>query len=129
MAAKHERSTIGNRIRQRRMQQGMSQTLLAGSAGIDRTLLSKMELGHVQHPKYLDAIATALECSEPWLRYGYDQPIVDAGAQAPDSQILSLHHKVDALQAKQGELHAQTEELHAKIDEIRMMLKGLHLAQ
>lgn len=66
-------ATIGERMRQVRLQRGLTQADLAKLAGMSATTVSRIERGRlVPHQHTLQHLATALEVSPWWLLLGDD---------------------------------------------------------
>ncbi len=63
-------STLGQRIRQRRKELGLSQERLGELAGLDQTVISKLERGDVQETARIAELAHALGCDALWLATG-----------------------------------------------------------
>ncbi|HEY5993932.1 MAG TPA: S24 family peptidase [Gallionellaceae bacterium] len=63
-------STLGQRIRARRKELGLSQEKLGELAGLDQTVISKLERGDVQETARIAELAHALGCDALWLATG-----------------------------------------------------------
>lgn len=59
--------TIGNKIKRRREELGLSQEQLAEKAGVSQPLIHKLESGKALETKKLNQIANALDVSAEWL--------------------------------------------------------------
>ena len=63
---------MGERIKQRRIELGISQDELSKKSGISRVQISNLERGECRnaHGNTMMALATALETTVDWLFYG-----------------------------------------------------------
>ena len=63
---------MGEKIKKRRMELGLSQEDLAKKAGVSRVQISNLERGECKnaHSKTLMALAVALETTVNWLFFG-----------------------------------------------------------
>lgn len=60
--------TVGERIRQRRLEKGMSENLLAALVGVEKISLIRWEEGvNTPHPKNLFKLAKVLDTPFSWL--------------------------------------------------------------
>jgi transcriptional regulator with XRE-family HTH domain len=76
---------IGNRVRQRRDQLGLTQYDLSALTRIPQTLISRIERGVNKNPgaDVLKRLATALRCSTDWLLEMYDDAPDDISSLMP----------------------------------------------
>lgn len=67
--AKRERQTLGNRIRDARVDRGLSQQDLADMVGVKQATISRIESGTISQPRFTDIvkIADALGCRMEYL--------------------------------------------------------------
>lgn len=63
-------SGYGARVKQRRVELGLSQPALAKLAGVTQETISNIERGRNKGSRYAVQIAAALKCSGPWLASG-----------------------------------------------------------
>ncbi len=68
------RTTLGQRIKLRRKELELSQVRLGEMAGLDQTVISKLERGDVQETARIAELAEALECDALWLSQGRGSP-------------------------------------------------------
>jgi len=64
------KTTLGQRIKARRKELGLSQGRLGELAGLDQTVISKLERGDVQETARIAQLADALQCDALWLSSG-----------------------------------------------------------
>jgi SOS-response transcriptional repressor LexA len=64
------KTTLGQRIKLRRKELGLSQEKLGELAGLDQTVISKLERGDVQETARVAELANALGCDALWLATG-----------------------------------------------------------
>lgn len=64
------KTTLGQRIKARRKALGLSQVRLGELAGLDQTVISKLERGDVQETARIAALANVLQCDALWLATG-----------------------------------------------------------
>ncbi|WP_085248086.1 helix-turn-helix domain-containing protein [Gilliamella mensalis] len=62
--------TIGERVKQKRIEQNISQSFLANLVGMKQQSISDLESGNIEKPRSIVEIAKALNCSVEWLYYG-----------------------------------------------------------
>ncbi|MCX8597598.1 MULTISPECIES: helix-turn-helix domain-containing protein [unclassified Gilliamella] len=62
--------TIGDRVKQKRIEKNISQSLLADLVGMKQQSISDIESGNIEKPRNIVEIAKALNCSVEWLYYG-----------------------------------------------------------
>ena len=76
---------IGERIKQRRGQLGLSQTQLADMTKMRQNIISRLEHGDTPNPgaDVLKRLAIALRCSIDWLVGLYDDDSTDASLLIP----------------------------------------------
>ncbi len=66
-------TTLGDRLTQKRKEQGWTQARLGAKAGTNQAYIQKVENGKSLRPRKLDAIADALGVSPVWLMFGIEQ--------------------------------------------------------
>lgn len=93
-----QRQGFGERLRERRLELGLSQTALANKlpGSTDLNYVSRWERGvHVPNPSMLPHLAAALDVDTAYLEEAlfFDQP----AAEAPLSQLDRLERKVELL--------------------------------
>ena len=64
------KNLLGQRVRMRRKELGLSQERLGELAGLDQTVISKLERGEVQETARIASLAEALACDALWLATG-----------------------------------------------------------
>ena len=64
------KTTLGQRIKARRKDLGLSQGKLGELAGLDQTVISKLERGDVQETSRIAELASVLRCDALWLATG-----------------------------------------------------------
>lgn len=62
--------TIGERVKNKRIELNISQASLAELVGMKQQSISDLEAGHIEKPRNIVEIAKALNCSVEWLYYG-----------------------------------------------------------
>ncbi|MFP9227575.1 helix-turn-helix domain-containing protein [Pectobacterium cacticida] len=62
--------TISERLKQKRLELGMTQAELAHSAGVKQQSIQLIEAGITKRPRFLFEIAKVLKCDPSWLQYG-----------------------------------------------------------
>jgi transcriptional regulator with XRE-family HTH domain len=62
--------TISQRVKQRRIELGMTQAEVAERAGIRQQSYQQIEAGETKRPRYLLEIASVLKCKPQWLLSG-----------------------------------------------------------
>jgi SOS-response transcriptional repressor LexA len=67
------KTTLGQRIKQRRKELALSQEKLGELAGLDQTVISKLERGDVQETARIAELAHALGCDALWLATGKEE--------------------------------------------------------
>ena len=67
------RTTLGQRIKARRKALGLSQVRLGELAGLDQTVISKLERGDVQETARIAELANVLQCDALWLATGKER--------------------------------------------------------
>ena len=67
------RTTLGQRIKARRKALGLSQVRLGELAGLDQTVISKLERGDVQETARIAELANVLQCDALWLATGTER--------------------------------------------------------
>ncbi len=87
-------STLGQRIRQRRKELDLSQEKLGELAGLDQTVISKLERGDVQETARIAELANALDCDALWLATGKQAGGKEPRARAMQVQEVGFKGKV-----------------------------------
>ncbi|MGQ6548282.1 helix-turn-helix domain-containing protein [Serratia sp. IR-2025] len=64
---------ISVRLKERRLELGLTQAKLASLAGIRQQTVQRIEAGSSQHPRHLLEISDALGCSPKWLLHGVSE--------------------------------------------------------
>lgn len=67
------KTTLGQRIKARRKALGLSQVRLGELAGLDQTVISKLERGDVQETARIAELANVLQCDALWLATGKER--------------------------------------------------------
>lgn len=62
--------TIGERVKNKRIELNISQASLAELVGMKQQSISDLEAGSIEKPRNIVEIAKALNCSVEWLYYG-----------------------------------------------------------
>lgn len=78
------------RLKRRRRELGLTQTVLAEKVGVEQTTMAGWEAGR-RYPERADTferLAEALVCHAAWLRYGID---------VTDTAAIELHRKLQSL--------------------------------
>jgi SOS-response transcriptional repressor LexA len=88
------KTTLGQRIKQRRKELDLSQVRLGELAGLDQTVISKLERGDVQETARIAELANALGCDALWLATGRTQGIKEERARAYSVQEVGFKGKV-----------------------------------
>jgi DNA-binding XRE family transcriptional regulator len=76
-----EVNTLAGRLRQRRLEVGLSQRMLGLAVGLTKFAIQKMEAGRNTRPRDIEAIGAALDISPAWLLFGtpvHDELSLDA---------------------------------------------------
>ncbi len=73
---------IGKRVKERREELGMSQSVLAKRIGVSGPSLSQLESGKIKRSRRLNKLAAALKVTPEWLENGAadERPATPAGA-------------------------------------------------
>ncbi len=87
------KTTLGQRIKLRRKALDFSQVKLGEMAGLDQTVISKLERGDVQETARIAELAHALQCDALWLATGKGRP-EPAGAGQPALHDVALAGRV-----------------------------------
>jgi len=66
---------IGIRLRETRLDRGLTQEQLGELAGTNQAVVQKMENAKTTHPRVVDGLAIALEVNPAWLQWG--EPYAD----------------------------------------------------
>lgn len=84
--------TIGDRIRNRRKELGLTQSSLGKRIGISAPAISQLEKGESKAPssENLLALANALNCSPNWLQSGIDTPTSTASVEFEQIPVLNV---------------------------------------
>ncbi|WP_115158647.1 helix-turn-helix domain-containing protein [Serratia fonticola] len=64
---------ISVRLKERRLQLGLTQQQLASLAGVRQQTVQRIEGGSSRHPRHLLEISDALGCSPKWLLHGISE--------------------------------------------------------
>ncbi|WP_368485288.1 LexA family protein [Pseudoalteromonas sp. SD03] len=62
--------SIAERVKIRRKELGLTQYQLADLVGIAQTAIQRLEKGDTKNPRDIEALATALQCTPEFLRFG-----------------------------------------------------------
>ncbi|EGI73239.1 regulatory protein Cro [Pseudoalteromonas distincta] len=76
--------SVGERIKKRRVELGLTQANLAELAGIIQQSLQKIESGSTKNPRNLKALADALDCTPEFLQFGIAESINSNVSPGPD---------------------------------------------
>jgi transcriptional regulator with XRE-family HTH domain len=66
-------STLGGRLRRRRLELGWTQVRLAEAVGTSQAVVQKIENGKSLRPRILEELAGALAVSPAWLMFGVEE--------------------------------------------------------
>jgi transcriptional regulator with XRE-family HTH domain len=66
-------STLGGRLRRRRLELGWTQVRLAEAVGTSQAVVQKIENGKSLRPRILEELARALGVSPAWLMFGAEE--------------------------------------------------------
>lgn len=88
------KTTLGLRIKQRRKALDLSQVKLGEMAGLDQTVISKLERGDVQETARVAELAHALQCDALWLATGRGRPERGSAAMQPALTDIAYKGKV-----------------------------------
>ena len=81
---------INTRVRQRRIEMGLSQADLAQSVGVKQQNIQQLEDGTVSRPRYMHELASALNVDLGWLLTGQGQRAGDGStASASEPRIIN----------------------------------------
>lgn len=80
------KTTLGQRIKARRKALGLSQDKLGELAGLDQTVISKLERGDVQETARIAELANVLQCDALWLSTGKEAMGLGNVAHVPQGQ-------------------------------------------
>ena len=62
--------SIAERVKARRKELGLTQYQLADLVGIAQTAIQRLEKGDTKNPRDIESLATALQCTPEFLRFG-----------------------------------------------------------
>ncbi len=115
--------TLGQRIRSRRLHQGLTGTELARRAGVSRSLVSQVERGGLSPSiEVLRRIALALELQVGMLFDGVE-PGCDAGGSGRRARLVRRHaRKVLSLPASHVHYELLSPDLQGKLEFVRMVV-------
>ena len=68
---------LGTRLKEKRLQLGFSQAILAEKSGVKQGTISRIERGNQKKSEYADQLALALGCSIEWLVTGKDEQTIN----------------------------------------------------
>ena len=88
------KTTLGQRIKARRKELGLSQEKLGELAGLDQTVISKLERGDVQETSRIAELAHALSCDALWLATGKEERARRHAGDAPHAAREPTMHAV-----------------------------------
>jgi len=83
---------INTRVRQRRIEMGLSQADLAQAVGVKQQNIQQLEDGTVSRPRYMHELANALNVDLGWLLTGQTQRAGDGStaSDTPEQAIAAL---------------------------------------
>lgn len=82
---------IGKRVKARREELGISQTVLAKRIGVSGPSLSQLESGKIKRSRRMSKLAAVLKVSPEWLEgSGEGKPAAQAGAAKPNGASSSV---------------------------------------
>jgi SOS-response transcriptional repressor LexA len=84
------KTTLGQRIKARRKDLGLSQGKLGELAGLDQTVISKLERGDVQETSRIAELASVLRCDALWLATGKTEAGNVASVAYPQANRVPL---------------------------------------
>ncbi|MCX4025078.1 helix-turn-helix domain-containing protein [Endozoicomonas sp. SM1973] len=67
---------IGERIKLRRKELGLTQEQLARMVNVSQAAIHKLEEGRTRQPRNILDLASALKCQPEWLLHGGDEPVI-----------------------------------------------------
>ena len=121
--------TLGQRIKQRRKQIGLSQSDLSKAAGVSDSSVSLWESDNTApRGANLHKLATALQCSPTWILFGDEDQTPgapkpdDSSSRLPDDEV-ELLHLYRAL--PESEQVAQREEMRARVENFNRLFDEL----
>jgi len=62
--------TLGQRLKKRRVELGLTQTALGKMVGLSQSALQGLETGKSDNPRNIENLAKGLNCTPEWLRFG-----------------------------------------------------------
>lgn len=68
---------LGKRLKEKRLQLGFSQAILAEKSGVKQGTISRIERGNQRKSEYADQLAKALGCTIEWLLTGKDEHTIN----------------------------------------------------
>ncbi|SCC62145.1 XRE family transcriptional regulator [Kosakonia oryziphila] len=88
--------SISERVKNRRIQIGLTQTELANLAGVSQQAIQQLEDGKILRPRYIVELAASLQCDVKWLQSGIGEQ--EKRERLKEDQIPPEHEwgKVDA---------------------------------
>lgn len=111
--------TLGQRIRQRRKQIGLSQSKLSKAAGVSDSSISLWESDTTApRGENLHKLATILQCSPTWILFG-DEDKTPVDPLSPDTQLQMTDEERELLHLfrslPESEQQAQMQNLRARV--------------
>lgn len=121
--------TLGQRIKQRRKQIGLSQSDLSKSAGVSDSSVSLWESDNTApRGANLHKLATALQCSPTWILFGDEDQAPGAPQQAGEQPSLS-DDEIELLKLyralPESEQVSQRQEMRARVENFNRLFDEL----
>ncbi|EMB3264487.1 TPA: helix-turn-helix domain-containing protein [Klebsiella michiganensis] len=121
--------TLGQRIKQRRKQIGLSQSDLSKSAGVSDSSVSLWESDNTApRGANLHKLATALQCSPTWILFGDEDQAPGAPQQAGEQPNLS-DDEIELLKLyralPESEQVSQRQEMRARVENFNRLFDEL----
>jgi transcriptional regulator with XRE-family HTH domain len=121
--------TLGQRIKQRRKQVGLSQKGLSKAVGVSDSSISLWESDHTApRGENLHELASALQCSPTWILFGEDDKAPDSPRQLNDIQQLT-ENEMEMLRLyrvlPESEQLAQMNAMRSRVKNFIRKLNGL----
>ncbi|HBR2765379.1 TPA: helix-turn-helix domain-containing protein [Klebsiella pneumoniae] len=121
--------TLGQRIKQRRKQIGLSQSDLSKSAGVSDSSVSLWESDNTApRGANLHKLATALQCSPTWILFGDEDQAPGAPQQAGEQSNLS-DDEIELLKLyralPESEQVSQRQEMRARVENFNRLFDEL----